>query len=363
MLTPADEYLIHQTPYTFDSVFTSDRNFYDRYFFNGYSRDGSVYFAVAMGCYPNLGVMDAAIAVVHEGKERCVRASRLLGSDRMDTRVGPISVQVVEPYRKLRLKVAKNRWGIQGDLLFEARAVPVEEAHFYRRTANNVAMDYTRMTQHGTWTGKLSLDGRAFDLSTPWWATRDHSWGIRTVGGRDARGAPPVEPPQFFWNWAPCHFDDLCVLFTVSEHSDGTRWHESGVIMKPYPAGTKEDTAVDHELVFRKGTRHLESARLFFRPKGGKELEMTVKPMYSFLMKGIGYGDPKWGHGMWVGPDEVEGIELDLAKENPMDPTNLHVQQISEVTIGNKKGLGLYEIIAIGPVEKYGLKGLLDPAT
>jgi hypothetical protein len=26
-VTPADEYLIHQTPYTFDRVATSDRNF------------------------------------------------------------------------------------------------------------------------------------------------------------------------------------------------------------------------------------------------------------------------------------------------------------------------------------------------
>ena len=67
MITPADEYLTHQTPFTFDSVFTSDRNFYDRYFFNGYSRDGSVYFALAMGAYPNRGVFDAAFSVVFEG--------------------------------------------------------------------------------------------------------------------------------------------------------------------------------------------------------------------------------------------------------------------------------------------------------
>ncbi len=47
MLTPADEYLIHQTPHTFDTVFTSDRNFDDRYFHNGYRRGGGVYFALA----------------------------------------------------------------------------------------------------------------------------------------------------------------------------------------------------------------------------------------------------------------------------------------------------------------------------
>jgi hypothetical protein len=116
-ITAADEYLIHQTPYTFDRVATSDRNFYDRYFFNGYRRDGEAYFAVAMGIYPNLGIIDAAISVVQGGQQYFVRASRLLGNDRMDTRVGPISVQVVEPLRKVRIKVAKNKWGISADQL------------------------------------------------------------------------------------------------------------------------------------------------------------------------------------------------------------------------------------------------------
>jgi hypothetical protein len=362
MLTPADEYLIHQTPYTVDSVFTSDRNFYDRYYFGAYDRDGSTYMAVGMGLYPNLGVMDAAIAIVHDGKERAIRTSRLLGHDRMDTRVGPISVEIVQPMRRARLKVAKNKWGIAADLVFEARSLPVEEPHFFRRSGNVVTMDYTRMTQHGTWTGKLSLDGRVFDLSIPWWGTRDHSWGVRGVGGRDPRGAPPTQAPQFFWNWSPCNFDDLCTLFTVSEYSNGTRWHESGVTQTPYPNATATEAAIDHDLVFRKGTRHLESATLHLRPKGGEELEVLVKPMYNFLTKGIGYGDPKWGHGMYVGPDEVEGVEWDLAKEDPMDPTNIHVQHVSQVTAGKRKGVGLYEVLALGPVEKYGLTNLMDPA-
>src|SRR4051794_39185632 len=115
MITPADDYLVHQTPYPIETVATTDRNFYDRYFFNGYRRDGEVYFAVAMGQYPNLGVFDCAFAVVHQGKERFVRASRALGSNRMDSGAGPIRVEVVEPLRKLRVTLAKNEWGIEAD--------------------------------------------------------------------------------------------------------------------------------------------------------------------------------------------------------------------------------------------------------
>jgi hypothetical protein len=95
-------------------------------------------------------------------------------------------------------------------------------------------------------------------------------------------------------------------------------------------------------------------------PAKGKPVEIEFKPMYSFLMKGIGYGEPKWGHGMWVGPDEVDGGMYDLATENPM--ANLHVQQVSQVTAGRKKGIGIYEIIVMGPLAKYGFKEMMDPA-
>ena len=46
MLTKADDYPVHQTPEPIAYAGT-DRNFYDRFFFNGLSADGSVFFAVA----------------------------------------------------------------------------------------------------------------------------------------------------------------------------------------------------------------------------------------------------------------------------------------------------------------------------
>ena len=285
-VTPADEYLIHQTPYTFDRVATSDRNFYDRYFFNGYRRDGDVYFAVAMGVYPNLGVMDAAFSVVQGGRlQYYVRASRFLGDDRMDTRVGPISVQIVEPFRKIRVKVAKNKWGITADLVFDARSLPNEEPHFLRLARNVPVMDYTRITQHGSWSGKLACNGVTYDLSQDtWWGSRDHSWGIRNVGGRDPRGAPATEMPQFFWNWAPLNFEDMCTLFTVSEYSDGTRWHESGVILKPYPNASEELTRADHREGFRDPAGDLpalDQPLLHSRPDCREELhQMVRRPRY-----------------------------------------------------------------------------------
>jgi hypothetical protein len=360
-ITPADDYLIHQTPYTMDRVATSDRNFYDRYFFNGYSPDGEVYFGVAMGQYPNLGITDAAFSVVVDGRQRVVRASKRLGADRMATAVGPIRVEVIRPLHELRVSVAPNAYGIEAELVFTARSVPVEEPHFFRLAGNTPVMDYTRMTQHGSWSGTLRVDGRQFTLdANSWWGSRDHSWGIRPVGGRDPRGAPPQQAPQFFWNWAPLNFPDLCTLYTVSELADGTRWHQSGVILTPYPEARRTETAVEHRLKFRSGTRWLESATITLAPDHAEPLEITFEPLYAFLMKGLGYGEPKWGHGVWVGEDVVDGTEYVLSAEEPLQ--NLHVQQVSRVRAGGREGLGVFEIIVLGAHAPSGFRELLDPA-
>ena len=352
MITPADDYLIHQTPYTFDTVFTSDRNFYDRYFFNGYRRDGEVYFALAMGVYPNLGIFDAAFSVVHQGRQKQVRASRRLGPDRMAMQVGPIRVEVLEPLRRLRVVVEPNAHGLSGDLVFEARSLPNEEPHFKR--AGFIGMDYTRMTQHGSWSGSLAFEGVRFDLGeATWWGSRDHSWGVRNVGGRAPRGAPPQGAPQFYWNWAPLNFDDLCTLYTVSETAQGRRWHQSGVILAPYPDASERECGVSHDLRFAPGTRWIDSgSRITLTPEGGEPLEITLEPLYHFLMQGIGYGHPKWGHGVWVGEDEVGGDEYVLKDANPME--HLHVQTLSRVRAGEREGIGIFEIIVLGAYEPYG---------
>jgi hypothetical protein len=77
-LSPFDEYLAHQTPDTFDHVYTSDRNFYDRYYFNMHSSSDELFVIIGLGQYPNLGVTDAFITVSIGQEQHTVRASREL---------------------------------------------------------------------------------------------------------------------------------------------------------------------------------------------------------------------------------------------------------------------------------------------
>ena len=83
------------------------RNFYDRYFFNGYHpTEGEDFFAVAFGVYPHLNVTDGAFVVVRNGVEIALHVSGQLG-DRMDIACGPLRIEIVEPpapWRRLDLR-------------------------------------------------------------------------------------------------------------------------------------------------------------------------------------------------------------------------------------------------------------------
>src|SRR3569623_1597835 len=175
MLSKADDYPVHQLPEPIATA-GSDRNFYDRYFFNGYTPDGDLFYAVALGVYPHLNVMDAAFSIVRDGVQRNLRASRLLNMERMDTRVGPISIEVIEPLKRLRVQVDENPHGVRADVVFNARAAAVEEPRFTYRQGPRTLLDYTRLTQNGSYEGYIEFEGRRFDIGPEVLGTRDRSW-------------------------------------------------------------------------------------------------------------------------------------------------------------------------------------------
>src|SRR5688572_3788045 len=105
MLSPLDDYPYHQIAEPLNVVGTSDRNFYDRYYFNLFHPSRELFVTAGLGQYPNLGVSDGFMAATTPERQFVVRASRELGMDRSDTTVGPISVEVIEGLRSLRLRV------------------------------------------------------------------------------------------------------------------------------------------------------------------------------------------------------------------------------------------------------------------
>ena len=66
MPDPLDEYPIHQAPLSMAHMATSDRNAYDRWYFNAHDRTGDIMLVTGMGYYPNLGTKDAFVLVIDE---------------------------------------------------------------------------------------------------------------------------------------------------------------------------------------------------------------------------------------------------------------------------------------------------------
>lgn len=359
MITRGDDFPIHQTPEPVQHVFTSDRNFYDRFFFNGYWREGEPYFAVAMGIYPNVGILDAAFNVIHDGVQHCIHASRVLGADRMDTRVGPISIEIVDPMRAIRLRLDHPE--IKADLTFEARAMPIEEPRFSRRSGARLTLDLTRFTQHGGYRGTLSVAGKKFEATRERvWGSRDRSWGVRSIGPQDPAGVPSSEPAQFFWLWSPTNFEKYCTHFDVNENLDGSRWHQFGAIVPADPAAQIEIArTVDWRIGYRPGTRHAARAEIMLQT-ASSERRIELTPLYNFYMRGIGYGHPKWGHGMYVGSDESTYESFKVADVDEAQQLNQHIQAVCRAKSGADQGLGILEMLIIGAHAPSGFKSQLD---
>lgn len=363
MLSPLDDYPVHQIAAPIRLVGTSDRNFYDRYYFNMHPSSDELFLVAGMGQYPNLGVADAFVLVQHEGKHRVVRASRELGRDRMDTSVGPIRVEVLEGLQRLRVVCEPNEWGIELDVTWEG-AVPAheEEAHFIRAPHGRVTFDTSRLAQTGCWSGRLVVDGKAFEITPDrWWGSRDRSWGVRPVGEPEPPGINAASEPQFFWIYAPMQFEDFSIFTIIQERRDGSRVLEEAVQVFPEASGNQEVLLgrPEHELHFVPGTRQVKRATLRFRDSPLVVEVEVLLPMHVGVGTGYGY-DPDWRHGMYQGPLKVEGVTLDLA--NPDDQARMFglVDSVARFEAGGRVGHGLFEYMALGAHDGYGFTGLLD---
>jgi hypothetical protein len=361
MLTKADDYPVHQRP---EPIATSgsDRNFYDRYFFNGYTPDGETFFAVALGVYPHLNVMDGAFSVIKDGVQHNLRASRVLNSERMDIAVGPLSIEVVEPLKTLRVRVAENEHGIAADLTFHARALPVEEPRFTYRIGPRTLLDYTRLTQNGAYEGFIELHGQRIAIARDEvLGTRDRSWGIRPIGMSDPQAVAPPRMPQFYWLWAPLNFADRFMLYHNNADGDGVPWNTAAVVGELGDARPMHTRDCRSAIAYKSGTRHARNATI---EAAGWRAELTTR--FHFYMSGIGYGHPEWGHGMYRGDSALGYDALELAGVNENDLRYQHIQAIVDARLtgpdGERRGMGVLEQLAIGPFAPHGLTGIVDPA-
>ena len=230
MLSSWDDYPVHQIADTIRHVGTSDRNFYDRYYFNLHGSSGELFMVMGLGQYPNLAVQDAFACVSRGGRHRVVRASRVLG-DRMDTSVGPFRVEVVKPLESVRFVLEPNEHGIACDLVWNGAIPAFEEPRQYIRKHGRVLFDTMRFAQTGCWSGALEVGGERIAVTPDrWWGTRDRSWGVRPVGETEHPGIRQGEGQMTgMWNYSPMQFPDHSILYILNETNAGERLIEEAV--------------------------------------------------------------------------------------------------------------------------------------
>ncbi|MXP46699.1 hypothetical protein GRI43_04725 [Altererythrobacter luteolus] len=359
VLSKGDEFPIHQTPEPV-AYSGTDRNFYDRYFFNGYAPDGSGFFALAFGVYPHLDVADAHFCVIRDGVQHCIHASRELGMERMDLEVGPIRIEIVEPLSRLRLTVAQTE-GIAAEFEFSGRAFPIEEPRFIHRIGPRAFMDYTRMTQNGRYTGSIEVDGDRREIASGSLGTRDRSWGVRPVGARDEQPLPGVSAPTFFWQWTPINLPGGSLFYHLNANPDGTAWNTRAAWV-PEGGSVADVTEGQGTLTasLEPGSRWPARGVLELEVPGAPAV-VELKAKDRFQMRGLGYTSPDWGHGINHGPLEVAREDINLAELNPLQADNLHVQMICEAKADNGDiGTGIFEQLILGPYGPMGLNEYFD---
>ena len=360
MPVPLDEFPIHQAPLSMAFPASSDRNFYDRYYFFAHDRTGDVVVVSGFGVYPNLGVTDAFLTVRRGDHQVTVRTSDALGDDRMNPAVGPYRIEVQEPLQTLRIVCDAEDQGISADLTFTGSFPAVDEAPHRMRRGNKVILDAQRFAQLGTWEGRLRVDDETISVTPErWLGTRDRSWGIRPVGESEPPGRPAEElgAQGFWWLYTPLRFEDFGIIVIVQEEPDGTRTLNDAQRVWPASSGRAPEQLgwPEVEFSYRPGSRHPERATIHVSEPaaGGRRRPFTieVETLGSVpLNSGCGYGaDPSWSHGQWRGPGWVDRYELDMTDPEVLARAAFApVDHVARATIGDAVGFGLFEHASIG---------------
>jgi hypothetical protein len=359
---PLDEYAIHQTPLSLRHVGSTDRNFYDRAYFNAHDRTGDIFLVTGLGIYPNLGVTDAYATVRRGDRQWTVRCSDALGHDgRLAPAVGPYRVEVVEPLQRIRLVCDGDDHGLGFDLIWDGSFPAVMEQPHVMRAGARAILDASRFAQVGTWSGTLRVDGDEIAVDPGVWVgTRDRSWGIRPVGEGEPPGRPPDDPTAgLWWLYVPLRFDDFAVLVIVQEGPDGFRTLNDAT--RVWPDGRIEQLGwPEVDITYTPGTRIPERATLALTERGGKPLTIEVDSLgYVALHVGAGYGgDPDWSHGQWRGRGWVEGAVYDLGDPAVAGRIPFGViDHVGRATCDGAEGWGLFEHGTMGRHDPSGFGG------
>lgn len=372
MLSKFDEYPIHQTPEPLLFNSTSDRNVYERCWMNGFAADGSYFFGLTMGYYPNRGILDCAFSTYTPGGlQRSVHISTRAPAHG-ETVAGPLRIDFVEPMRRVRVTLDDNASGLACDLTFATRTAAVLEERQVLRSGPRRTMDATRYDQFGRWSGAIvTPDGPIRVDEDLCLGIKDRSWGVRRFGEPEPAG--PIQGHRPLFLWAPVFWDDHVSHAIIFDSPQGKGLVREGLEAPLYP-GTDAVPGVEdgrvrhmrtvaHRVDYLPGTRFARHAEIDLVGEDGGVRTIALEPVLRFQQKGIGYGHSRWTHGLWRGDLSIEHEAFDPLTLDPLALDNIHVQQVVRASDGGgRTGVGILEQFVLGAYAPSGFEDLLAAA-
>ena len=372
VLVPMDEYMNHQIAETFASVQQSDRSWTEKICLCVAAKDGSISLGLGLGKYINRNVMDAYGAVSRGVEQTTVRASRQLSPDTDTYSVGPLHYEIVEPLRRVRVRLEENDvQPISFDVMLECEDIPpfLEEHEFRRQLgAYRVDTDLVRYHQSGVASGWINIDGKTYEVTPDtFFCTRDHSWGVRYgVGESPTDIQPGLDSTQFPMNfhWSPMrlvrpdgsvygihHFYLNIPIPGVPkiiqggiEHADGSR---------------DEFSDIESNLAYHPDTRRLLGGDIHLTLKSGEKRTLHLEVVSDtgvHLGAGMYFGFDGHHHGQWRGELNVEGERFDDCTDIAALKRLHQIRDcIVKVTDGDAVGYGNIQTVINGVWEDRGL--------
>jgi hypothetical protein len=258
MITALDESLLHQVAETFDHTPLSDHRFFDRTVVGMHSPTGDLALVTSFGVYKNTNVMDGfAIIQVDSARQYNQRFSRRLRPEVEGMRLGPLSIEIVEPLKRLRVKLEPGDYPCSYDIEWTAVLPPYEEPRHFDRHDGRIVRDHVRFDQFANASGWIEVEGRRTEVMD-WFAWRDHSWGVRPgVGGFEpiSNEANPATGYLGLYCWWLT--DDTAGLIQLQEDGQGRRLYLDGRVtaLRDPAAPPARIADITHDVTFVPGTR------------------------------------------------------------------------------------------------------------
>ncbi len=361
MLTPPDELMGHQVSFPHAVVGSSDPSWRERYWVSFQDVDGGeTVLTLGLGKYPNHDVMEGFACVAFDGRQHNVRLSRRLGADSHVLRVGPLSAEVLDPFRHLRFVLDDNDSGIAFEIDWTSAFTPFLEDRHIETSGPRITHDLIRYVQVGRAAGSLRVGSTDLDLApATWWGERDHSWGVRPLPA--APGAPPSGRPDWrFLLFLPIQFADYGFHLYLFEDGEGHPTHRScGFMAHDEGPGRERLARLTHDLSWEVGaaTPTLVGGTVDVELIGGRRLrlDLEARPGRVFL-RGGGYGGYEgWYQGHWKGELDLVHEVWDLADVDAQRARGAYsADHLVRVTADGETGHGIAEYMVLPGHHRYG---------